>query len=91
MRLVRDPFERPRLGAAAAGAVAHEVERDRIQPRLLARLALVEAVARPQGTLEGVGQEVLGERRVAGAIGEKSEEWLSVLLVEPLEIIPPHH
>ena len=46
---------------------------------------------RAQGALERVRQEVLGQGRIAGPIGEKAEQRLGVFLVEPLEIIPPHH
>jgi hypothetical protein len=88
--LVGHPFQGARLRPAPAGVVAHEVECDRIQPGLLARLAPVEPVSRPHGALEGVREQVLGEGRVARPVGQEPEEWLGVLLVEPLEIIPAH-
>src|SRR5215208_967427 len=88
--LVRYPVERPRLGLAAAGAVAQEVQRDRVQPGLLAGLAAVEALPGAQGALEGVRKEILRKRRISRSIGEKAEERLGVFLVKALEVIPPH-
>jgi hypothetical protein len=87
----RDPLERARLGLAAAGAVAKKVERDRVQPGLLAGLAPVEALSGAEGALEGVRQEVLGERSIARSIGDEAEQRPGMFLVKTLEIIPPHH
>jgi len=54
--------------------VAQEVERDGVEPSLLARLARVEAPARAQNALEGVGQDVLGERPVAGPEDQEAKQ-----------------
>ena len=43
-------------GGTPAGAVTQQVERDRVQPGLLARLAPVEAGPGAQRSLEGVRQ-----------------------------------
>ena len=60
------------------------VHRDRVEPGLLAR-APAPAAARPQHALERVGDDVLGERAVAGLVGEEPEQAVGVLAVEALE------
>jgi hypothetical protein len=71
--------------------IAQQVERDRVQPRLLRAAAAVEPAPLPQRPLERVGQQVLGQRAVSGAVDEEAEQPLGLALVEPLEIRISHH
>src|SRR5439155_15423373 len=80
-----------RLGFAAPPPVlvAQQIERDRVEPGLLARLAAVEAPASAERTLERVGQKVLGQHTVAGAVAEEGVQRLSVLRIQPLKCLVP--
>jgi len=84
-RLGRDALERPLLDSSPAGAVAQAVEGDGVEPRLLGRPTRPESGSGAQDLLEGVGQEILAQLRVAGTVREEPEQRLGVLLVEPLE------
>src|SRR4051794_5852680 len=83
-------LERARLGGCAAGVVAQQVERDRVQPRLLRPALAVVLGPAAQRTFERVGQQVLGQRAVAGAVGEEREQARSLGVVEPLEVLVAH-
>jgi hypothetical protein len=67
--------------------IAQAVQRDRVEPRLLARPSRVEAAIRAQDALERVAQQVLGERRVARAVDEEREQRTRVCGVESLEVL----
>src|SRR6185437_6905494 len=77
----------PALARPATHVVVQAVQRDRIQPRLSAALTWIEAPARAQHPLAGIGQQVFGQDAVAGAIPEKGEQALGVLGIEPLEAV----
>src|SRR5579884_628277 len=85
-----DSLERPRSRCCSPRVIAQQVERDRVEPGLLGRLAAFERPPRPQHPLERVGQQVLGERRVAAAVNEKREQPCRVLVVEPLKVLISH-
>ena len=86
-----DALERAALGPSAPAMVAEAVERDRVEPGFLAPLAAVEPAAATQGPLEGVREQVLCEHSVAGAVDEKAEKCLGVVLVEAVELLVAHH
>ena len=62
--------------------VAQGIERDRVEPGLLARLAAVESAPSPERTLEGVREQVLGQGSVSRPVDEEPEERLRMLFVE---------
>jgi hypothetical protein len=70
--------------------VAQKVEGDRVDPRLDPCPWAVVAPPGAQSVLEGIGEQVLGEDPVAGAVGEKGEQRLCVLGVEALKIDVAH-
>src|SRR3954464_15309445 len=53
------PLQSPLLRALAADVVAQEVQRDGVEPRLLAALAGIEAAPGLEHPLEGVGEQIL--------------------------------
>ena len=85
-----DALERPLSHALATDMVAQEVEGDGVESGLLARLPRVEATTRAQHSLEGVGQEILGEHSVARAEDQEAKQRLRVLRVHALEGLPLH-
>src|SRR5205809_1907246 len=82
--------ECPGLRGLATRVVAQAIERDRVEPGLLARLAPIEEAPASQCALERVGDEILRKRAVPAAIGEEAEKALSVLLVKALELLVAH-
>jgi hypothetical protein len=83
-------LECPLLGGAPTPVVAKAVQRDRVEPRFLGGLAAVEAPSGSQRAFEGVGEDVLRQRSIPGAVHEEGEQRLSVLMEEPLEVVCAH-
>src|SRR5207244_9399873 len=69
-------LERPRLRRALPYVVPQAVERDRVEPGLLAAASRVVPTARAQHALEGLRDEILGERAVARSVHEEAEQRL---------------
>ncbi len=80
-------LEGPLLGRPPAGVVAQAVQRDRVEPGLLGAAPGIEAAPAAQDAFEGVAEQVLGERPVAGAVDEEGEQWTGVGGVESLEVL----
>ena len=80
------PLDRPALGRRPARVVAQQVHRDRVEPRPLRALPRVVAPARAQRALERVREQVLGQRAVAGAVGQEAVEALGLPPVQPVEV-----
>ena len=64
-------FQRALADGLTASMVTHQVERDRINPCLLARFAAVEARAGAEYPLKGVGDDVLGQTAIPRPVDEE--------------------
>src|SRR5947209_15828513 len=85
-----DGLEGPRLRPGAPALVSGEVERDRVQPRLLASTAAIEASLAPQHLDERLGDEVLGELPVARLGDQEAEQPMHVRPVQALDVPVSH-
>jgi hypothetical protein len=79
--------ERPLLGRAPPGVVTQAVQRDRVEPRLLAPSPRIEQALCREDALERIAEQILRQRVVTGAVVEKREQRPGVGRVESLEVL----
>ena len=71
--------------------VTQQVERDRVEPCLLACATRIERPAGAEHALEGLGQEVLGQGTIARPVDQEGQKRLGVILVQALEALATHY